>query len=96
MTKILKVLLGLSLVVVLTFSVAIFGQQAEADTTTNNGKVSIIFTGDMHSHLDAQESVGGFAKLKTIVDDINTKIYIHHGTNNQSQCYLNKKLVTCL
>jgi 2',3'-cyclic-nucleotide 2'-phosphodiesterase (5'-nucleotidase family) len=72
MTKILKVLLGLSLVVVLTFSVAIFGQQAEADTTTNNGKVSIIFTGDMHSHLDAQESVGGFAKLKTIVDDINT------------------------
>jgi 5'-nucleotidase/UDP-sugar diphosphatase len=73
MTKMLKVMFCLSLVVVLTFSVAIFGQPAEADTTTNNGTVSIVFTGDMHSHLDAQESVGGYAKLKTIVDEINTK-----------------------
>lgn len=73
MTKFLKVLFSLSLVVVLTFSVAIFGQYAEADTTTNNGTVSIVFTGDMHSHLDAQESAGGFAKLKTILDEINTE-----------------------
>jgi 5'-nucleotidase / UDP-sugar diphosphatase len=73
MTKILKALFSLSLVVVLTFSIAIFGLQAEADTATNNNQVSIIFTGDMHSHLDAQENVGGFAKLKTIVDEINIK-----------------------
>jgi len=73
MTRILKVIFCLSLVVALTFSTAIFGQYAEAETSTSDGTVSIVFTGDMHSHLDAQENVGGFAKLKTVVDDINTK-----------------------
>jgi 5'-nucleotidase / UDP-sugar diphosphatase len=73
MTKILKAMFSLSLIVALTFTTVIFGQYAEADTTINNGTVSVIFTGDMHSHLDAQENVGGFAKLKTVVDEINTK-----------------------
>jgi len=73
MTKMLKALFCLSLVVALTFSTVIFGQDAKADTTTNSDTVSIVFTGDMHSHLDAQEDVGGFAKLKTVVDEINTK-----------------------
>jgi 5'-nucleotidase / UDP-sugar diphosphatase len=73
MTKIMKAIFCLSLAVVLTFSIAITGGQAKADTSANNGTVSIVFTGDMHSHLDAQENVGGFAKLKTVVDEINTK-----------------------
>jgi 5'-nucleotidase / UDP-sugar diphosphatase len=73
MTRILKVIFCLSLVVALTFSTAIFGQYVEAETSTSNGTVSIVFTGDMHSHLDAQENVGGLAKLKTVVDDINIK-----------------------
>ncbi len=73
MTKVMKAICCLSLVVALTFSMVFFVQRAEADTTTNKDTVSIIFTGDMHSHLDAQEKVGGFAKLKTIVDEINTK-----------------------
>jgi 5'-nucleotidase / UDP-sugar diphosphatase len=71
MARILKVIFCLSLVVALTFSATIFSQYAEAETDTNNDTVSIVFTGDMHSHLDAQENVGGFAKLKTVVDEIN-------------------------
>lgn len=73
MTKKLKIMFCLSLVLALTFSVAIFGEQAEAETSIANGTVSIVFTGDMHSHLDAQENVGGFAKLKTVIDEINVK-----------------------
>jgi len=73
MTKGIKAILCLSLVVALTFSMAIMGQRAVAETITNNGTISIVFTGDMHSHLDAQQNIGGFAKLKTVVDDINTQ-----------------------
>jgi 2',3'-cyclic-nucleotide 2'-phosphodiesterase (5'-nucleotidase family) len=72
MTKILKTIFCLSLVLTLTFSTALTGGQAKAETSANDGTVSIVFTGDMHSHLDAQENIGGFAKLKTVVDEINT------------------------
>ena len=40
------------------------------NTENPNGEVSIIFTGDMHSHLDSQNDIGGFAKMKTQIDDI--------------------------
>lgn len=36
----------------------------------NKGKLSIIFSGDMHSHLNAIHGMGGFAKIKTKIDDI--------------------------
>ena len=35
-----------------------------------NGEVSIIFTNDIHSHLEAQSDIGGFAKMKTQISDI--------------------------
>jgi len=71
MTKFLKSTLCLSLSLVLVFSLSIFGTPTKAETETGNGQVSIVFTGDMHSHLDAQQNLGGFAKLKTIVDEVN-------------------------
>ena len=40
------------------------------NTENPNGEVSIIFTGDIHSHLDSQNEIGGFAKMKTQIDDI--------------------------
>jgi 5'-nucleotidase / UDP-sugar diphosphatase len=71
MTKTLKILFCLSLIFTLTFIVAKFSEPAHAETSANNSTVSIVFTGDVHSHLDAQENVGGFAKLKTVIDGIN-------------------------
>jgi len=73
MTKFVKVLFCMSLVITLTFSIAVTGGQAKAETSATGDTVSIVFTGDLHSHLDAQDNVGGFAKLKTVVDEINTK-----------------------
>lgn len=72
MTKFLKSALCLSLSLVLALSLSVFGTAAKAETATGNGQVSIVFTGDMHSHLDAQQDIGGFAKLKTIIDEINS------------------------
>lgn len=53
--------------------------QAEAETATQNeGKnMTIVFTHDLHSHLDSfsaeingeEQSVGGFARLKTFIDE---------------------------
>lgn len=40
------------------------------NTENPDGEVSIIFTGDIHSHLDSQNEIGGFAKMKTQIDDI--------------------------
>lgn len=38
--------------------------------TTGAGQVSIMFTSDMHSHLDTDNGIGGAAKLKTATDKI--------------------------
>ena len=73
MTKIFKLMVGLSLAVTLVFSLSILGQPASAVTSVTKDTVSIVFTGDIHSHLDAQQNVGGFAKLKTVVDQVNEK-----------------------
>lgn len=40
------------------------------NTENPDGEISIIFTGNMHSHLDSQSEIGGFAKMKTQIDDI--------------------------
>jgi 5'-nucleotidase / UDP-sugar diphosphatase len=71
MTKFYKSILCLSLSFVLIFSLFIYGDPASGETEAGDGQVSIIFTGDMHSHLDAQQDKGGFAKLKTVVDELN-------------------------
>ncbi len=70
MTKLRIVIIGLALVIILGIPVVIFGDQTQ-DESNDDGTVSIVFTGDMHSHLDVQEGTGGFAKLKTVVDEIN-------------------------
>lgn len=47
---------------------------AENETSNSDNKtVSIMFTGDMHSHLESINGEGGFAKLKTAVDNILSK-----------------------
>ncbi len=48
---------------------------AVPDEQTDNDKnrISIMFTGDMHSHLDEHHGQGGFARLKTKTDEINQK-----------------------
>jgi len=70
MVKIRKVLIGLGLIIVLGIPTVIFGDQVQSPGT-DGSTVSIIFTGDMHSHLESQGGSGGFAKLKTVVDEIN-------------------------
>lgn len=50
----------------------------ESYATTDTGEVSVIFTHDMHSHMDADRvskdgkvvEVGGFGKLKTAMDEV--------------------------
>lgn len=58
----------------------VFAQQNE-DKMTDAGKVSVIFTHDMHSHMGADKvekdgkvtEVGGFARLKTAIDEIKSE-----------------------
>lgn len=69
MVKIRKALIGLGLVIVLGIPAVIFGDQVQTPGVDSDA-VSIIFTGDMHSHLESQGGTGGFAKLKTVVDGI--------------------------
>lgn len=50
----------------------------ESYATTDTGEVSVIFTHDMHSHMDADRvskdgkvvETGGFGKLKTAMDEV--------------------------
>jgi len=58
----------------------VFAQQNE-DKMTDADKVSVIFTHDMHSHMGADKvekdgkvtEIGGFARLKTVIDEIKTE-----------------------
>lgn len=50
----------------------------ESYAATDTGEVSVIFTHDMHSHMDADRiskdgkvvETGGFGKLKTVMDEV--------------------------
>ena len=62
--------------VVLAFCLSLpSGAVAAPDEQTGDDKkrISIMFTGDMHSHLDEHHGQGGFARLKTKTDEINQK-----------------------
>ncbi len=68
---------ALSMSLLAGMSTADFTYAEEADTDT----VSVIFTHDMHSHMDADKAekdgeiveVGGFARLKTAMEDVKEK-----------------------
>lgn len=71
MSKSLRILSVLIIMALLVSPWAAYGDQ-EQTGETGQGSVSIIFTGDMHSHLSSQDGWGGFAKLKTTIDNIQT------------------------
>lgn len=48
-------------------------QTQKKKTGQSKKTVSIIYTGDMHSHLDSVNSMGGSARLKTIINKIKDK-----------------------
>ena len=75
-----KRLKALVLSVLLLFSVCavpVSAQGVKESDRTDGKEVQILFTHDMHSHLDSYKAVkngeqvviGGFAKLKTMVDE---------------------------
>lgn len=71
----MKKLISLTLTVMLVFIITLPNVAFAANTE----EISILFTNDMHSHLESRMvnnngkliETGGFAKLKTIVDDTN-------------------------
>jgi 2',3'-cyclic-nucleotide 2'-phosphodiesterase (5'-nucleotidase family) len=71
MRKSLRILIVAVLLALAVSPLAVFGDQNDPATAAQD-EISIIFTGDMHSHLSAQDGWGGFAKLKTTIDDIQT------------------------
>ncbi|MEG0662038.1 MAG: bifunctional UDP-sugar hydrolase/5'-nucleotidase [Anaerovoracaceae bacterium] len=67
------------LAIILTLSVP-FAVLGETEGATSSGDVSVMFTHDMHSHLESSvetrggktTDIGGFARLKTAIDGIKT------------------------
>jgi 2',3'-cyclic-nucleotide 2'-phosphodiesterase (5'-nucleotidase family) len=62
-------------------STGAFAKEARTETLSDEGEVTLLFTHDLHSHLDSFKvrtdegktiEVGGFARLKTAIDDVRT------------------------
>lgn len=81
MKKVISIFMALAVAVcyVVPANIAVVqAEKTEADTAEQTQQVSIMFTNDMHSHMDSdeieidgeQEDVGGFARIKTVKDQL--------------------------